>query len=330
VNPEDLGRAAGAYRLAQAIHTAAALRVADHLVSGTRTAAELAAAAGAAVDPLQRLMDALAGEGVFDQSDDGHYSLNDVSRQLVSGQGLGAMILGWIGLPTRYRAYGRLTDAVRGAGNAMRLEFGTGFHEHLAATPEEGEAYDAAMESTVESFESAVASYDFDGIVHVVDIGGGGGSLDVCLLRRYPQLTATVMDLPGVIAAARRRGVPADVASRLELVNGDFFTDAIPAADAYVFSTVLRMLDDDGAVRLLSRVRASMPGHARVLALDFLHPAGPLPSPLGLADLDTMVVYGGRDRDVAEFSSVLERSGLRLHATAAADFPFSWIDARVA
>lgn len=312
MDPADLLKTAGRYRLSQAIYAAAELGVADHLVDGPRTGVELARAIGADADKLRRLMRALASEGVFAEADDGGFGLAPAGRLLVSGAGAREMILGWSALPATYAAFGSLAASVRTGEPAFGLAHGKDFHAFLADDADASRAYDEANATTVDAFESGAASYDFDGLQTVVDVGGGTAGFLVAILRRHPGMRGINYDLPEVIAGINPSELPNDVRERLELVAGDFFTDQVPSGDAFILGTVLRLFDDDRGADLLRNIRRAMHPASKLLVMDFLHPAGPLTSPLGLADLQAMVVYGGRDRSEAEFAELFEKAGIRL------------------
>jgi hypothetical protein len=160
----------------------------------------------------------------------------------------------------------------------------------------------------------------------VVDIGGGGGGFLVALLMRYPETIGINFDLPEVISNIDTSRIPAVVRNRFKLVGGDFFKDELPEGDAFVLCTVLRLFEDDRAVELLGKVRDAMHPHCKVLALDFVHPAGPLVAPYGLADLHAMAVYGGRDRSEAEFGQLFAAAGLRLTRVIETGDIHSWVE----
>jgi len=99
MNENELRRAAGAYRLSQAIYAMADLGVADLLLSGPKDASELASAMGASEPHLRRLLRALASESVLAEGPDGRFSLGEVGGLMASGGGLREMVLGWSTLP---------------------------------------------------------------------------------------------------------------------------------------------------------------------------------------------------------------------------------------
>lgn len=309
---DGLRRAAGAYRLSQAIYAFAELQVADGLLDGPRTASELAASRGLHERYLYRLLRALAGEGVLERLSDDRFQLTEASRLLAGRGGFRDMVVGWSVFPPTYAAFGELANAVRTGRKPFHLAHGLDFHTYMAAHPDAAATYDDAMESTVEAFEDTLRNYDFSRFRTVIDVGGGGGAFLAALLRAHPDTVGVCVDLPQVIGNARRRGVPPDVAGRLELVGADFFADPLPVGDAYTLLTVLRLFDDGEATALLARIRQAMPDTAVVVVEDFWLPEGNAPTPLGLADLQALCAYGGRDRSKSEYATILRDAGLRL------------------
>lgn len=323
----ELLKAAGRYRLSQAIYAAAALGVADQLLEGDRSPTELAAAIGADATMLRRVLRALASEGVFEENADDTFALGAVGRLLARGGGAREMVLGWSVFPPTYEAFARLADSVRSGRPAFEMVHGTDFHGYLTAHPDDARAYDEANAETSDAFDAAVAAYDFSRFTVVVDVGGGTGGLLGAILQTSPGLRGVVFDAPSVVARINDEQLAPDVRPRLGRVGGDFFRDLLPRGDAYVLSTVLRLFDDDRAIRLLRNIRAVIPDTGKVLVLDFVHPPGPLVAPYGLADLQALVAYGGKDRSASEFSDILRAAGLRLARVIGTTGVHSWVEA---
>jgi len=59
----------------------------------------------------------------------------------------------------------------------------------------------------------------------LLDVGGGHGLYSIKLCRRYPQLSATVFDLPQALEAARETIAAENMATRVALQAGDFWKD---------------------------------------------------------------------------------------------------------
>ncbi|MEO8314529.1 MAG: methyltransferase dimerization domain-containing protein, partial [Pseudomonadota bacterium] len=67
-NPaEILSRIATGYMASASLYVAAHLRVADHLIGGSKSVEELAAGTGANADALYRILRLLVSLGVFEQ-----------------------------------------------------------------------------------------------------------------------------------------------------------------------------------------------------------------------------------------------------------------------
>jgi hypothetical protein len=65
------------------------------------------------------------------------------------------------------------------------------------------------------------------GTRRICDVGGGHGHLLKAVLDRYPQTTGVLFERPAVAARVTST-------RSLDVVAGDFFTDPLPDADAYV------------------------------------------------------------------------------------------------
>src|SRR5258707_1975657 len=120
-----------------------------------------------------------------------------------------------------------LDDALAGERPAFEALKGARFFEWLARNPGEARRFDRMMlEVHGPETPAIVAAYDFSPFEHVVDIGGGNGSLLSAGLATCPKLRATLFDMPEAVAAAKPgEGGPLP---RLSVVSADVFTT--PAA----------------------------------------------------------------------------------------------------
>jgi len=226
-----------------AVWIATTLALPDHIHAGATTLDELAAAAGADPDALRRLLALLVARGVFTESD-GVYANTEVAELLVGG--------GWRswfdldGAPAIWaESWARLLQAVR-TGSPGRDE---GWYYAELARTGQGEHFDALMEAQVRAnAEQLATAYDWGGVEHVVDVGGGTGTLVRTLLAVHPHLRGTLYDQSQVVAGA-------EPAERFEVVGGDFLVDPLPAADVHVLSQILHGWPDEGAGLILSRWR---------------------------------------------------------------------------
>jgi hypothetical protein len=279
----------------RALAIAADLGVADALAAGPRPVADVAQELGADDDTLRRLLRALASEGVFAQEEPGVFRNTDASDLLVGGWGAFAHLFGGVW----FRA---VADLGPSAEPPFPKTFGTDFWSWLAEHPDERAAFDLAMEQGNERRVDRLAALDWRGDETVVDVGGGNGSLLLGLLQRHPELLGIVFDLP---ETTRDEG---SLGERCTFVAGSFF-ECVPSGDVYVLSTILHDWDDEAATRILGTIRSSADTRARLLVLDAVVPDGPGPHGSKWLDLLMLTLFGGRERDEAEWRALLAAGG---------------------
>jgi predicted O-methyltransferase YrrM len=145
----------------------------------------------------------------------------------------------------------------------------------------------------------------------LLDLGGGTGIYSIALLKRNPNLTATVIDRPEVLRVAEEFRTRYGVEERLDLVSGDMLADDLPKADVILLSNVLHDWDEEDCAKLVMRCSQALKPGGRILVHDvFLHDEldGPLPIALYSAALFTLTE--GRAYSVAEYRQWLEAAGL--------------------
>ncbi len=297
-----------------AIRVAATLRLADHLAAGLGTAAELAEAAGAHPDALDRLLRYLAARGVFSRDDAGRYGLTELGQALRSDHpgrmraGLDLEGIGRIEL-----AFTGLLHSIRTGEPAFQQVFGRDFWQDLAEDPDRRAGFAAWMAASVPSRSPQVlAGYDWDSLGWLVDVGGGNASMLVALLKHCPALRGTVLDRPENIADARTALAEAGLADRGAAVAGSFF-DPLPAgAGGYLLSLILHDWADEPATTILRRCAEAAGESGRVLVLERTGADGES-SHTGM-DLRMLAVYGGKERRVAELAGLAAAAGLAMVA----------------
>jgi SAM-dependent methyltransferase len=302
------------FQVSQAIHVAATLGLADHLASCPRTSGELAAATGTHPPTLYRLMRALAAAGIFHETEDRRFELTAVGQLLrTDAAGTQAPIAQLVGRTSYWQAWGNLLHAVRSGDTAFNHVHSTGVWEHRANNPEEAGIFDRAMASLTGGFGAAVvAACDFSRFANVVDVGGGNGTFLADILAAHPHVQATLFDQPHVIARATASLASLGLSRRCQTIAGDFFLSVPEGGDAYLLKSVLHDWDDAASIDILRACRRAMKPDSRLLV--FEHVVGPPNSgPRGkFADLNMLVITGGRERSREEFESLFGQAGFRL------------------
>ena len=302
--------------VARALGLVAELRIADLLAAGPRAIEDLADATGSAVDPLYRVLRALAAVGVFTEGPAREFALTAVG-ELLRADARGSMraFAHWIGAePAGWRAWGALDHAVRTGESAFEASEGAPVFSYLAATPAAGALFDAMMSGAGEADAQAVAqAYDFSWLApQVVDVGGNQGALLLAIRERCPQLRAINLDTPPVIARASAALAASGRTGQIALQAGDFFA-AVPRGELYILKRILHDWSDDRALEILRRCRDCMAPGGRVLVIE--RPIGDdARSRLAtLMDLEMLVMTpGGRERTIAEYAGLCTQAGLQL------------------
>ena len=206
-----------------------------------------------------------------------------------------------------------------GQQNGFIREYGTTAFDHATRDPSYGDAFNAGMSSqsnlqTIWTIE-ALRSCDFTSTFHVCGVGGGSGHLLCHLLRRYPHLTGTVLERPGVVDSARALWPQTlHVADRCSFVAGDMFAD-VPAADAYTMKMILHDWDDGECVQILSNLCRRAPPKGRVFIVEHVITDAGISDYAALFDIHMMCWGTGRERTVREYCDLLEASGWTMTAT---------------
>jgi hypothetical protein len=158
---------------------------------------------------------------------------------------------------------------------------------------------------------AALANEDFSQIQTLCDVGGGHGHLACALLNAYPQLQATVLDMPEVIGETDRLWAPKlGLSERCRYLGGDMFRE-VPPAEAYILKSVLHDWSDDECLRILLNLRRAIIGAGRVFVVDFVVPGPEEPHFSKLFDIHMMVGLTGRERTAAEFAELMAGAGWR-------------------
>ena len=308
-----------AHIAARCLHVIADYGVADAVGATGATPGEIAERTGLDADAAERVLRLLAAHGVFVRDADGRYVHTPASRLLESGKpGSLRAYVRMGGMPAFWDRFTELGRTV--ARGARRRDMGS-LVDYFAAHAEEAAIFNEAMVSKSRAVLPAVAAaYDFSRLATIADIGGGRGHLLKLILERAPAARGIVFERPHVVGDTEP--VP-----RLELVPGDFFADALPAADLYLLMDVLHDWDDDDARRILAAVRRAAPPGARLLIVETLVPETHGSHFAETRDVIMLAVTGGRERTEAEHAALLRAAGFELTRVLPSSSQYSLVEA---
>jgi len=292
------------------IHVAATLRIADHIAAGQDQIDTLAAAADCDLYVLHRMLTYLAGKGVFEEPVPGRFTLNETARGLLDPMQRASLDLEGVGGRFAY-TWGTLLPYVRTGKPAYHEVFGLPFWEDLDAHPDLAASFDALIGPAGHGAPSPEFQITggWETIRTVVDVGGGTGAMLAEILRKWPGIRGTLVDLPRTIVLSGEIFRAAGVAERVMTVGQSFFDPLPVGADLYLLRGILNDWPDHEAAEILSHCAEAAGPAGRVVVLKGIVLDE---TPRGLSI--EMVLLGGKHRTLAEFSELAKEAGLEVVA----------------
>jgi len=274
LTPARILETATAFWPAKVLLSAVELGLFTQLANQPLDNTQLAGTLGIRADRSADFFDALVAMGFLNREGDGpgsRYSNSpetdlflDRSKPSYTGgmpEMLNARLFGfWNGL----------TDALRsGAAQNESKGGGASPFEALYADPTRLEQFLAAMASLqVGNFATLARRFDFSQRRTVLDVGGANAQLSRILAASHPHLSPISFDLPAVSAIARREVASAGLISRIEVVSGDFFNDALPKADVIVMGNILHDWNESSKQALIGKAYAALPAGGVLIAIE--------------------------------------------------------------
>jgi precorrin-6B methylase 2 len=272
--PARILETATAFWPAKVLLSAVELGLFTALANGPMSNAALARKVDIRADRSSDFFDALVAMGFLNRAGDGSEATYEntaetglfLDRNKPSYTGgmpemLNARLFGfWNGLTDALRS-GRPQNEIKHGKNSLFAE--------LYADEARLEQFLAAMASLqAGNFAVLGNRFDFSKFRSVLDVGGANGALCRQLAARFPELSLLSFDLPAVAPIARREIERAGLVSRIEVVSGDFFTDALPHADVIVMGNILHDWNEEGKNHLIQKAYAALPTGGALIAIE--------------------------------------------------------------
>ena len=149
------------FQISQALYVAAKLGVADRLVDGPRSVADVADALGAEPSSLGRVLRTLASLGVFTESEPGLFAVTPLGRTLASDEPGSMRDVALMWMETHYGPFSRLIDTVKTGVTAADVHYGEPFFDWISQYPDQVGQFTGAMANLTTGIKAgAVAAYD--------------------------------------------------------------------------------------------------------------------------------------------------------------------------
>ena len=261
ITPESIFQVASGFMAAKHLFIANEVGLFDQLADGPASLDDLAQRTDVARARVRILADAMVSLGFLERHGDEYQNSPVAATFLCSGAtaDMRPFLRFWNHLS--YPMWSKLEDAVR-TGQAQTT---MNLSEDLQRIFSEGVQAIQAVPS-----QALPGAYDFHDHQRMLDIGGGTGSWLIAVLHQYGDLKGTLFELPSAAAVARQNLSNVPAGERVEIVDGDFFTDTLPEGhDVVLIANVMHLFSPESNQKLLRSARQSVPDGARLLLADF-------------------------------------------------------------
>ena len=89
------------------------------------------------------------------------------------------------------------------------------------------------------NFETFVEKFDFSKYTTLCDVGGASGLLSILVAKKHPHMKCVTFDLPQVETIAQKSIEKEGLSAQIQVISGDFLTDALPKADVITMGLIL-------------------------------------------------------------------------------------------
>ena len=263
----------GYYWETKLLLTAVRLDVFSALDGKHKTVREVATMLGAHEQMLELLLNALVAMRLLEKNGEAYGNSTVAATHLVrhSSQYIGHLLLLH---DAEWENWGKLAQTIKTGQRQI--------DRHVFETdPELGSNVLAVLHRIGQQSGPDLAKrLQLSGTVRMLDLGGGAGTNAIAFCRVYPELTATVFDLPATLRLTERTVKEAGLESRIALRSGDFNRDSLGGPyDLVLMSDILHYQDFSTNAALVQKVYSHLALGGRLVIKDrFLDEAGTGPA----------------------------------------------------
>src|SRR5688500_3440331 len=263
----------GYYWETKVLLTAVRLDLFSALEGKPKTAGELAARIDAHEHTLELLLNALVAMRLLKKEAECYRNSAAAGTHLVrhASQSIGHLLLLH---DAEWNNWGRLEETVRSGSRAV--------DRHVFETDPELGSHVLAVLHRIgrQSGPEFAKRFQLTGRLHLLDLGGGAGTNAIAFCQVYPELTATVFDLPATLRLTEATIKDAGLESRIALRAGDFNRDGLGGPyDVVLMSDILHYQPFDMNQALVKKVYDHLTASGRLIIKDrFLDESGTGPA----------------------------------------------------
>ncbi|MGB3468082.1 MAG: methyltransferase [Cyclobacteriaceae bacterium] len=306
---------------------AAELGIADLVANAPKSIRDLSKDLNADENALFRLIRVLSVQGIFSINEDRMVSNTPISEFLMEDvPGSQRNFARMMGSPWMWKVFNNLEHSVK-TGEAAFGEAFMGsenlFEYFRNISPQDGYVFSQAMSGFSYSFDKPlVDAYDFSDVKHLVDLGGAEGRLLKTVKASYPDVRATLFELPNVIPRAKA----SDERGELNYAGGDFFQEIETVADCYTIKYVLHNWNDESSLKILQNLRKVIKQDGKLLIMDMLIKEDEQQVFEKSLDIVMLLLLGAKERTKEEFENLLSQSNFKINRIIPTKCPLSIIE----
>jgi hypothetical protein len=304
----ELMRVAGGHVEARLVQTAVELGIFDALENSAATAEAVADRLKLEPRATKLLLNALVSSSLVHKRAE-CFSLTGAASQYLlkkSPQYVGGMIRFESSL---WNCWEKLPEAIR-TGQPVRPP------NMYQGDPAETEIFINAMDSLVKArgdAETMANIIDWSSMTDLLDVGAGPATYPIALCERFPNLRATIFDLPNTLRITERYIREAGLIERFRLIAGDYRSDPIPGIYDIVFlSNIIHGEGERENTSLLRKLVATLKAGGQIVIKDHILDDSRTAPPIGaiFSLLMLLTTESGRCYSFNEIKNWLEQAGL--------------------
>src|SRR5437764_2491635 len=285
ITPIPLMQMATAFWAFKTLSTAVEMDLFTHLATSPMAASETAQWFRIHERPAEMLLTGCAGLGLLGK-ENGRYSNTPLANKFLV-RGSRYYFGGFVSMLNRrlYSGWDKLPEAVS-TNRPTRWNPDKQASLFEGADPSMMQTFWQAMHSLSTFTARALAEHvDFSKFRRLLDVGGGSAAFDIELCLAYPNLSATVYDLPFVTEIAAERIAEAGLSNRISTHAGDFFADpTYPSShDVMLLSMIMHDWSEQENRAILRKCYEALPPGGAVVISELLvndEKTGPAPAAL--------------------------------------------------
>ena len=268
-DPSPIMQLSTGYWASQTLLTAKRLGLFELLARESRSCAQVAQALGTEERATRLFLNACAAIGLVERTAE-RYAVSPLAAAfLVPGRP------GFLGNALRYSdnlyaTWGDLEKSLRSGAPALPPQ------SYLGDDPRRTRDFVYGMHDRALAIGQAlVGLVDLDARRRLLDVGGGPGTYAALFARRYPDLRATVIDLPHVVAIASEIIESMGAAGAVATRAGDYLTCELPGGqDVVLISGVFHRETEATCRSLIERALAALVSGGMLVVSDVFTDAG--------------------------------------------------------